>query len=42
MPRETVAEFSIDHVEVLAEDGTVDEELEPDLSDDDSSTSTRR
>ncbi|RKD95081.1 pyruvate dehydrogenase (acetyl-transferring) E1 component subunit alpha [Halopiger aswanensis] len=33
MPREDVAEFTIESVQVLAEDETVDEELIPDLSD---------
>ncbi len=35
MPRETVAEFEVEHVQVLDADGNVDEELLPDLSDDD-------
>ncbi|WP_224448890.1 pyruvate dehydrogenase (acetyl-transferring) E1 component subunit alpha [Haloprofundus salilacus] len=35
MPRETVFEHSIDHVEVLAPDGSVDSELDPELSEDD-------
>ncbi|QLD89535.1 pyruvate dehydrogenase (acetyl-transferring) E1 component subunit alpha [Natronomonas salina] len=34
MPRETVAEFAVEEVQVLSEDETVDEELLPDLSDD--------
>ena len=34
MPREQAAEFSIDHVQVLAPDGTVDDALDPDLSED--------
>jgi len=33
MPREEIAQFSIDSVEVLAADGSVDESLVPDLSD---------
>ena len=33
MPRETVAEFAVDEVQVLSEDETVDESLVPDLSD---------
>ncbi|MDY6766429.1 MAG: pyruvate dehydrogenase (acetyl-transferring) E1 component subunit alpha, partial [Candidatus Nanohaloarchaea archaeon] len=35
MPRETVASFEVDKVQVLDEDGTVDDALLPDLSDDD-------
>ncbi len=35
MPRETVAEFSIEYVRVLEEDGAADESLLPDLADDD-------
>ncbi|WP_117594646.1 pyruvate dehydrogenase (acetyl-transferring) E1 component subunit alpha [Haloprofundus halophilus] len=35
MPRETAYELSIDHVQVLESDGSVDAELEPDLSEDD-------
>ncbi|ELZ04811.1 pyruvate dehydrogenase E1 component subunit alpha [Natrialba chahannaoensis JCM 10990] len=34
MPRETVAEFTIHSVQVLAEDGTIDAELVPSLTDD--------
>ncbi|MDY6769398.1 MAG: thiamine pyrophosphate-dependent enzyme, partial [Candidatus Nanohaloarchaea archaeon] len=33
MPRDTVAEFSVEKVQVLDADGAVDEELLPDLSD---------
>ncbi|ELZ18625.1 pyruvate dehydrogenase (acetyl-transferring) E1 component subunit alpha [Haloterrigena salina JCM 13891] len=33
MPRSTVADFSIDRVEILDQDGRVDESLEPDLPD---------
>ncbi|WP_433634548.1 pyruvate dehydrogenase (acetyl-transferring) E1 component subunit alpha [Halomicrococcus sp. NG-SE-24] len=33
MPRQRIAEFGVDSVQVLAEDGTVDRELAPDLSD---------
>ncbi|WP_254543491.1 pyruvate dehydrogenase (acetyl-transferring) E1 component subunit alpha [Halomarina pelagica] len=33
MPRESIAEFDVERVQVLAADGTVDEDLEPDLSD---------
>ena len=33
MPRDRVATFSIDHVQVLAPDGTVDESMSPDLPD---------
>ena len=32
MPRTTVAEFSVESLEILAPDGSVDEELEPSLS----------
>ncbi|MDY6766407.1 MAG: pyruvate dehydrogenase (acetyl-transferring) E1 component subunit alpha [Candidatus Nanohaloarchaea archaeon] len=35
MPRETVASFDVEKVQVLDADGTVDEDLLPDLSDDD-------
>ncbi|WP_224268178.1 pyruvate dehydrogenase (acetyl-transferring) E1 component subunit alpha [Haloprofundus salinisoli] len=35
MPRETAYELSIDYVQVLEPDGSVDAELEPDLSEDD-------
>ena len=35
MPREQAAEFSIDHVQVLAPDGAVDDALDPDLPEDD-------
>ncbi|WP_224334021.1 pyruvate dehydrogenase (acetyl-transferring) E1 component subunit alpha [Haloprofundus halobius] len=35
MPRETAYEHSIDHVQVLSPDGSVDSELAPDLSEDD-------
>ncbi|ELY92260.1 pyruvate dehydrogenase (acetyl-transferring) E1 component subunit alpha [Natrialba taiwanensis] len=34
MPREDIAQFTIRSVQVLAEDGTVDEDLAPSLSDD--------
>ena len=34
MPRSTVAEFSVESLSILAPDGSVDEELVPDLSDD--------
>jgi len=34
MPRETVAEFTVDHVQVLDREGTVDTDLEPDLGED--------
>ena len=34
MPRETVAEFSVESVQVLSEDGEIDEDLAPSLSDD--------
>ena len=33
MPRSTVADFSIDRVEILDQDGRVDESMEPDLAD---------
>ncbi len=33
MPRETVASFDVEKLEILAPDGTVDEDLEPDLDD---------
>jgi pyruvate dehydrogenase E1 component alpha subunit len=33
MPRKTIAEFRVEHLQVLAEDGTVDKKLEPDLTD---------
>jgi len=35
MPREEIAAFTVDSVQVLAEDGSVDEDLAPSLSDDD-------
>ncbi|MFB6077086.1 MAG: pyruvate dehydrogenase (acetyl-transferring) E1 component subunit alpha, partial [Candidatus Nanohaloarchaea archaeon] len=35
MPRETVASFDIEHLQVMDETGDVDEDLMPDLSDDD-------
>lgn len=34
MPREQAIEFSIDHLQVLAPDGSVDSDLDPDLSED--------
>ncbi|WP_101297783.1 pyruvate dehydrogenase (acetyl-transferring) E1 component subunit alpha [Halegenticoccus soli] len=34
MPRETAVDFAIDRVQVLAPDGSVDEELDPDLPED--------
>ena len=34
MPRETVAEFSVESVQALSEDGEIDEDLAPSLSDD--------
>jgi TPP-dependent pyruvate/acetoin dehydrogenase alpha subunit len=33
MPRTTVAEFTVDSLAILGPDGTVDEELVPDLTD---------
>lgn len=35
MPRKTLAEFKVEYLQVLDEDGNVDRDLEPDLSDDD-------
>jgi len=34
MPSKKIAEFTVSHLQILDEDGTVDRELEPDLSDD--------
>jgi pyruvate dehydrogenase E1 component alpha subunit/2-oxoisovalerate dehydrogenase E1 component len=34
MPRESVAQFTVESVQVLAEDGSVDEDLVPSLTDD--------
>jgi len=42
MPREEIAQFTIDSVQVLSEDETVDEELVPSLSDDELLNCTRR
>jgi len=33
MPRNVVQDFSVEHVQILDKDGTVDEDLEPDLND---------
>ncbi len=35
MPRKKIQSFSVDYLQILAEDGKVDAKLEPDLSDDD-------
>lgn len=34
MPREELADFTVETVQVLSEDGSVDEEFAPDLGDD--------
>jgi pyruvate dehydrogenase E1 component alpha subunit len=35
MPRKTIADFTVEHLQILDEDGKVDKKLEPKLSDDD-------